>query len=166
MIDSVSMPERRLGLLRRNKNLVKQLEELAEATVEVSDGVTFECDDPIIGMRVKQVLTAFGRGFAMEDALNLLDEEQEMCLIDVTEYSGKSRDRLGDLKGRVIGRKGKSKAVIEKATGTKMVLQGKTVGIIGRWQSVQLARDAVCMLLEGRKHGTVFRYLEENAQKI
>jgi len=166
MIDSVVMPERRLALLRRDRRLLKKLEELAEVSVDLRDGVTFESDDPIIGMRVKQVLTAFGRGFAMDDALNLLDEEQELCLIDITEYAGKSKNRLADLKGRVIGREGMARNVIERFTGTHMVVQGKTVGIIGRWQAVQVAREAVCMLLEGRKHGTVFRYLEENVVKI
>ncbi|MFH1623432.1 MAG: KH domain-containing protein [Candidatus Aenigmatarchaeota archaeon] len=165
MIESVAMPERRLDLLRRNKNLVKALEELADVHVDVRDGVTFEADDPIMGMRVKQVLTAFGRGFAMDEALNLLDEEHELCLVEVTDYA-RSANRLTDLKGRVIGREGKSKNVIERFTGTRIVVQGKTVGIIGRWQSVQVAREAVCMLLEGRKHGTVFRYLEENVVKI
>ncbi|MCX6820349.1 MAG: KH domain-containing protein [Candidatus Aenigmarchaeota archaeon] len=166
MIDSVIMPERRMAMLRRNRRLLDKLEELAEVHINVRDGVTFEADDPIMGMRVKQVLTAFGRGFGMDDALNLLDEEQELSLVEITEYSGKSPNRLTDLKGRVIGREGKSKNIIERFTGTHVVIQGKTVGIIGRWQSVQVAREAVRMLLEGHKHGTVFRYLEESVVKI
>ena len=165
MIDSVVMPERRMALLRRNRHLLAKLEELAEVNVSLRDGVTFEADDPIMGMRVKQVLTAFGRGFDMDIALNLLDEEQELSLVEITDYA-RSKNRLTDLKGRVIGRKGKSKNVIERFTGTIIVVQGKTVGIIGRWQQVQVAREAVHMLLEGRKHGTVFRYLEENVVKI
>ena len=166
MIDSVAMPERRLAMLRRNRQLLGKLEELAEVHVDVRDGVTFDADDPIMGMRVKQVLTAFGRGFGMDEALNLLDEEQQLCLVEIADYAGKSANRLSDLKGRVIGREGKSKNIIEKFTGTRVVIQGKTVGIIGRWQAVQVAREAVCMLLEGCKHGTVFRYLEENVVKI
>ena len=165
MIDFVVMPERRMAMLRRNKQLLKKLEELAEVHVDVRDGVMFEADDSIMGMRVKQVLTAFGRGFDMDEALNLLDEEQELCLVEITDYA-RSQNRLTDLKGRVIGREGKSKNVIERFTGTRIVVQGKTVGIIGRWQQAQVAREAVCMLLEGRKHGTVFRYLEENVVKI
>jgi len=165
MIDSVVMPERRMALLRRNRQLLAKLEELAEVNVSLRDGVTFEADDPIMGMRVKQVLTAFGRGFNMDEALNLLDEEQELCLVEITDYA-RSENRLTDLKGRVIGREGKSKNVIERFTGTRIVVQGKTVGIIGRWQQVEIAREAVSMLLEGRKHGTVFRYLEENVVKI
>jgi ribosomal RNA assembly protein len=101
----------------------------------------------------------------MEEALNLLDEEQELCMVEITDYA-RSANRLTDLKGRVIGREGKSKNVIERFTGTRIVVQGKTVGIIGRWQNVQVAREAVCMLLDGHKHGTVFRYLEENVMKI
>jgi len=165
MIDSVVMPERRMATLRRDKKLLQKLEELSDVHVDVRDGVTFEADDSIMGMRVKQVLTAFGRGFAMEEALNLLDEEQELCMVEITDYA-RSANRLTDLKGRVIGREGKSKNVIERFTGTRIVVQGKTVGIIGRWQNVQVAREAVCMLLDGHKHGTVFRYLEENVMKI
>lgn len=152
-------------MLRRNRQLLKKLEELAEVHVDVRDVVTFEADDSIMGMRVKQVLTAFGRGFDMDEALNLLDEEQELCLVEITDYA-RSQNRLTDLKGRVIGREGKSKNVIERFTGTRIVVQGKTVGIIGRWQQVQVAREAVCMLLDGRQHGTVFRYVEENVVKI
>ena len=168
MIDFVSIPEQRVKLLKTNRKIVKKLEGLANVKITFAEGedIQIECEDPVQLMCVKNIIKAFGRSFAFEDALYLLDDEYELCIIDITEFSGKSSDRLNELRGRVIGREGKTKNIIEKFTDVKLSIYGKTICIIGKWNSVQFAREAICMLLEGRKHGTVYNFLFENANKI
>lgn len=166
MIDFVAIPEQRMKILRTNKKLVQKLESLVDVKIKLTENVEIESDDPLLVMRIKSVIKAFGRGLDFEDALNLLDEEFELRIIDIKGFSGKSSSRLNELRGRIIGRKGKTKAIIEKLADVKISIYGKTISIIGKWDSVQCANQAICMLLEGRRHGSVYKFLEENIKKI
>lgn len=166
MIEVVSIPEQRMRILNSDKKLVKKIEDLGDVKIMLEEGVVIESDDAIKALRVKSVVKAFGRGFGIEDALYLLDDEYELCIIDAKDFAGKSSDRLDDLRGRVIGREGKTKNIIEKLANVKLSIYGKTISIIGKWDCVRCASQAVHMLLEGRKHGSVYRFLEEHIKKI
>lgn len=165
MIDFVGIPEVRLKKLRRSRKDIKQLEELSEASISVRDSVEIDCENPLKMLALKNVLKAFGRGFDMEDALYLLDDSYELSIIEASEFA-KSSNRISEIKGRVIGRAGKTKNIIEKLTDVKISIYGKTISIIGLWENVQLANKAVCMLLEGSKHGVVYKFLEENIKRM
>jgi len=158
MIDYLSVPEERMKLLKNDTKWEDKLRQLSDIKVKLSEDIEFEGEDPLAVMRIKLVFQAFGRGFDFDDALNLLDEEFSLEIIDLSAYS-KSRDRLMTLKGRIIGTEGRSKNIIEKKTETKIAIYGKTVAIIGRFQDVAKAREAIELILSGKKHGTVFRFL-------
>jgi ribosomal RNA assembly protein len=81
-------------------------------------------------------------------------------IVDIKEWAGRSRSRLATLRGRVIGTGGKTKRLIQRYTGARLAIYGKTVAIMGEWAAVELARQAVEMLLAGRAHSTVYRFLE------
>jgi ribosomal RNA assembly protein len=161
MIDYVRIPEERIKILKNNSKLKENLEKLSEAKIELGEEVAIQVEDPIAMLRVKEVVKAFGRGFDMEDALNLLDEDYYLHIIEVSDFAGKSRNRMLTLKGRVIGSEGKTKQRIEKISETKISVYGKTVCIVGKWIDVELAAKAIEMLLSGSLHNTVYRFLEQ-----
>jgi ribosomal RNA assembly protein len=165
MIDFVAIPRERMDEIDKLK---KKLEKLTDVKIEVSrseeNTIKIEDEDSLNVMRCSQVVHAFGRGFEVEDALNLLDDDYKLEIVGLQEYAGKSKQRLVTLRGRLIGTKGKTRAAIEEAAGVKLAVYGKTVGIIGRWDRVNVARQAVEMILRGCKHNSVYRFLEE--QKI
>jgi ribosomal RNA assembly protein len=158
MIDFVKIPEERLKSFKR-KGHDEKLKNLAGCELGINEEISIEADDPILVMRVKEVIKAFGRGFEFDDALNLLDEEYYLETINIQDFSGKSKERMIAIKGRVIGREGKAKRLIEKYTNVKIAIYGKTVSIIGKWGDVRVARQAIESLLQGRKHSTVLRSL-------
>ena len=161
MIDFVRIPEERLKILKREKKVKEQLEKFTESKIKFNEEVEIECEDPLRIWRIKQVVQAFGRGFDFDNAMNLLDEEYYLETIEIKDYTGKSRGRMITLKGRVIGTKGKTKKLIENYTETKLAIYGKTICIIGKWDRVMLAKKAIEMLLSGRLHTTVYRFLEK-----
>lgn len=163
MIDCVTIPQERM---KEYKKLKDRLKELAEVELEVDkagDGndIVINDEDSLKVMRIKEVVKAFGRGFEIEESLNLLDEDFKLEIINIPDFCGKSRDRLITMRGRLIGRKGKTKAIIERLLNVKISVYGKTASILGKWDDVQNAREAVEMILTGCKHGTVYRFLEE-----
>jgi len=165
MIEFVSIPKERIGILKANKNYVEKLEKLSEIKIGLNDEVSIDCDDPLKILRVKEVIRAFGRGFDFEDSLNLLDESYYLETIEIKEFSGKSRNRMITLRGRIIGERGKTKESIEKYSDVKISIYGKTIGIIGEWSAIIIAKKAIEMLLLGSLHSTVYRYLERNRVK-
>ncbi len=158
MIDYLSIPQQRMKLLKTVRGWERQFKKLSDVKVALNEEIEISDDDPIAVMSVKTVFQAFGRGFDFDTSLNLLDEEFTLEVIDISRYA-KSRSRLVTLKGRVIGTEGKAKNIIERETETKIAVYGKTISIIGRFQNVDKARDAIGLLLSGRKHGTAFRFL-------
>jgi len=160
MIDFVRIPEERLKILKRENKWKDQLEKFSDSKITFNEDVKIESKDPLQLLRVKEIIKAFGRGFDFDTALNLIDEEYYLEIIEIRNFSGKSESRMEVLKGRVIGSEGKSKNIIEKYTETKIAIYGKTISIIGKWYGVMKAKKAIEMLLSGSTHNTVYRFLE------
>lgn len=148
-----------MRLLQADPRIQKKLKELCDCEFRYLENVEIESEDPIKIFRIKEVLKAFGRGFNIDDALALLDESYYLEIVDI---ESKSKDRITVLKGRVIGRKGGTKKIIEKISGAKISIYGKTISIIGRWDEVQVAKETIDLILSGSKHSTVYRFLKEN----
>jgi ribosomal RNA assembly protein len=162
MKDSVVLTEERAKMLRNKEEWVEKIEKLSNCKISLEDQeVTIEGNDPLTVLRVKEVFIALNRGFDLNTALYLLDESYFLDIIDVKDY-GKSRERQIQLKGRVIGKGGSIKKMIEEKTGTKICVHGKTISIIGKWENLQIAKKAIEMLLEGKMHSSVQKFLEKN----
>ena len=157
----ITIPEERMKLLKADPRIVKKIQDLTGVKIGLNEDVSIDCEDSILRNRVKEFFKAFGRGFTSETALNLLDEEYILEIIEISKYSGKSQDRQKVLKARVIGKEGKAKKKIEKDCDVKISVYGKTVWIIGKWEKINLARESVENLLRGSRHTSVYRFLEE-----
>lgn len=165
MIEFVAIPRERINILKNDRKAVEKLETLSESKIKLDEEVSIECEDVLRTLRVKEVIKAFGRGFDFEDALDLLDDAYYLETIDIKEFSGKSKNRMIVLKGRVIGKEGKTKKLIEKYADVKISIYGKTIGIIGKWNTIMIAKKAIEMILLGSLHSTIYRFLERNRMK-
>jgi len=114
----------------------------------------------------KDVVKAIGRGFNPQKALTLLSEDNSLLVIDITDLVGGSERTLMRFKGRIIGRDGKTRKLIEQLTGCYLSVYGKTASLIGSYESVEVARDAILKILDGSPHSSVYRFLEKNRAKI
>lgn len=161
MIESIAIPEERIKILRKNDNWKKTLEKLTNAKIELNDVVSIECEDYFMLKRLVLVIKAFGRGFNFDDALDLLDEDYQLEIINVKDY-GKSKERQRVLKGRVIGRGGRIKKIIEENCNAKIAVYGKTIGVICKSTEIGKALEAIDMILSGSKHSTVIRFLRKS----
>jgi len=123
--------------------------------------------DPSLLFRAKEVITAIGRGFSPERAFRLLKSEDTMLnVIDLRQIVGKSPAGIQRLKGRIIGREGKTRRIIEELTEADISVYGHTVSIIGNFDQTDAAREAILMLIKGSQHSTVYRFLQRKRQKL
>ena len=70
------------------------------------------------------------------------------------------RHDLERIRARIIGTHGKTKEIIQELSGCLISLHDNTVGIIGRAEDVKKAIRAIESIIQGRKQGKVYSYLE------
>lgn len=169
------IPKDRIGALIGPEGRVKQVIEKrlkVELTIDgetgdVTIGLAPETDDPSLLFRAKEVITAIGRGFAPERAFRLIDDEELLFeVIDLREMFGTSQSELQRVKGRLIGQEGKTRRIIEELTEADVSIHGHTVAIIADMDQMEIAREAVKMILRGSMHSTVYRYLHRKRREL
>lgn len=123
--------------------------------------------DPSALFRAREVVTAIGRGFSPNHAFRLLeDDETVLEVIDLREKVGRSQSDQKRLKGRVIGKEGKTRRIIEELSEANISVYGHTISIIGKADQAAIAREAVRMLIGGSLHGTVYRFLHKKRREL
>jgi len=81
-------------------------------------------------------------------------------VVNISDYSRNNKNDLKRLKGRLIGKNGKAKEMIQDLTNVSLSIYGKTISMIGKIENVDTARHAINNLLSGSRHGKVYAYLE------
>ncbi len=163
------IPEDRIGVLIGKEGEVKErIERETGCKVNISSKtgvVRIQCEDPINFLRVQDVIKAIAHGFNPDTAMKLLQDEMTVLeIIDLTSYVPPKH--LERIKGRIIGKEGKMRKLIEDILNVNISVYGKTVAIIGDAESVAVAREAIMMLVEGAQHSTVQRFLERKRREI
>lgn len=160
------IPAERLGVLigpdgatkKRLQRLTGTQIEIDSATGEVTideSGAT----DPVLALKARDIVQAVARGFSEERAFHLLDEDAYIEMLDIKDFAH-SRNRIAQIRARLIGTRGKTRRIIEELTGVDVSVWGHTVAMIGGTFEMAIAREAVFMLLRGSEHKTVYRFLE------
>jgi len=136
-------------------------------TGDVTISLKSEAQDPSMMFRAKEVVAAIGRGFSPDRAFRLLrDEDAALEVIDLRELFGRSLSELQRIKGRIIGEGGKTRRIIEELTEADVSVHGHTVSIIADMDQMEVAREAVQMLLRGSQHSTVYRFLHRKRREL
>ncbi len=168
----VRIPRERLGVLIGPNGTTKlHIEKALNVNIAVNseDGnveleLKPDVQDPTQIFRAKNVVTAISRGFSPKSALRLIEEDTMIDIIDLRDLF-KSQSDIQRVKGRIIGRGGKTRRIIEELTGVDVCVFGNTVSLIGSI-GFEVAREAVQMLIDGRQHKTVYRFLHRKKRKL
>jgi ribosomal RNA assembly protein len=160
------IPEERVAVLIGEGGETKELlENTIDSDVEVQDNLVRIDGDPIDEMDGYSIVKAIGRGFNPEKAMKIAERDKMLHIIDISDYvsTENARDRL---KGRVIGRDGETRRHLEKDGNVDIAIYGKTIGIIGYAQNIEIVSEVIKQLLNGRSHSSAYNYLEQNQAKI
>jgi ribosomal RNA assembly protein len=169
----LKIPMDRIGVLIGQKGEIKNdLQEKSKIKINIDSKngeVTLddhENDDPLMTIKLENIVRAIGRGFSPENAYRLFDDEADFFSFDLCDYVGKKENHLRRLRSRVIGKEGKTKNVLEELTGAKIAVYGHTVSVISDIIKMNILKKSIDMILTGSKHATVYRFVEQQMKEL
>ncbi|MEM2174547.1 MAG: KH domain-containing protein [Candidatus Micrarchaeia archaeon] len=157
----VKIPAERSKVLQK---FAKQIEENLNVKLNIEEGDVIIEGEPYDEWRAIDIVKAIGRGFSVDSALKLLDEEYVLKIINLKEIFPKENQRRRYL-ARIIGTRGKVKKKIEEITGAEVCIYGSTIGIIGKLDEADLAERAVNMIIKGASHASVYFIIQKEKAK-
>ena len=142
----------------------EKLEQQFEVSINIdskSGEVVITGEDSAKRYVLSLVLQAINYGFSPEHAMILEDEYNVLDVIDVKQQV-RDQHRLKVVMGRVIGQEGRTRKLIEEITNCHVTVKDHYVGVIGKFENVQLVHEALQMLIKGASHKSFYGYLERN----
>lgn len=157
-------------LIGRNGSTKKRIEKMGEVGLYI-DSETGEVSvtqqgDALLASVTTGVVQAIGRGFSPEKAEYLFTDTYQLIVIPLRDFAKAGSNRISQVRGRVIGRGGRTREIIEELTSTHISVYGDTVSIIGDYLSINYSKEAIMKLINGSKHKTVYRYLEKLSKDL
>ncbi|RLG91245.1 MAG: RNA-processing protein [Candidatus Hecatellales archaeon] len=170
----VRIPVERVGvLIGREGNIKKKIESMCKVKLEVNSETgevdiapTKEMDDPTLIFKAQNIVLAIGRGFSPEKAFKLIDDDYFLHIINLRDVIGRSKRDLKRIKGRVIGKEGKTRRIIEETTNVDVSIYGHTIALIGRIEELTIAKEAIEKLVSGSQHKTVYKFLGRKRSEL
>jgi len=170
----LKIPRERIGVLIGKRGKIKErIERLTQTRLQIDSetgAVTIipeeKLDDPLSPWKARNIVKAIGRGFNPKVAIRLIDDNITLEVINIPDYVGRSKKAIARQKGRIIGRGGITRQIIHDMTGVDISVYGKTVALIGEFENLMIAREAVEMLLKGARHKSVYSFLEKKKQEL
>ncbi len=169
------IPRERVAVVIGKKGQTKrEIEERTKTRIEIDSETgevfitsTEKTDDPLAVWKARDVVMAIGRGFSPERAFRLFNEGETLEVVNLTDIIiGNDKNALPRVRGRIIGRKGRTREIIEEMSGADVSVYGKTVAIIGNPLQVEVAKTAIEKLAKGSPHGVVYKYLERRKKDL
>ncbi|MCY3411168.1 MAG: RNA-processing protein [Candidatus Heimdallarchaeota archaeon] len=169
----IRIPMKRIGAVIGKKGANREEIEKATSSKIIIDSDTGEVEirpdsdlkDPVMLIKASEIVKAIGRGFYYKTALKLIEDDYYLDIIRLKQNIGKSGQQIRRVKSRIIGTGGKTRKMIEELTSTHLVISGSTVSLIGMYDKITLAHDAVSKIIAGSPIESVLKKLEEKKKE-
>ena len=175
-IAQVNVPANRFSPLKENwmalyEPITKQMKidvRMNLKTKKVELKTTKQTEDEGALQKSADFVQAFLLGFEIQDAVALLrlDDLYLECFEVKDVKQTLKGEHMSRGIGRLAGKSGKTKFTIENATRTRIVIADQHIRILGSFQNIKIARDALCNLILGSPPGKVYSRLRSITARL
>jgi ribosomal RNA assembly protein len=171
---SFRVPIDRIAVIIGKDGIVKKrIEDVTATEIEIDSKTGSvivkkkEIMESTIGDWIAQnIIKAIARGFNPSIAEKLVGDDFLLEVIDLESVIGNSPNQVHRIKSRLIGEAGKTWKTIETMAGVDMQVFGNTVSLIGKYEEMKIAREAINMILGGKNHSTIYKYLQKMHEEM
>lgn len=166
-MEIIRIPIERVKVLIGKDGATKEkIEKVCRVRLVVGSEGEVELDgDPSEIFFAKDVVIAIGRGFNPNKALKLAKDNYNLFVFHLREILPNEKT-ITRIKGRIIGENGKVKREMEAATQSNLSIYGNTIAIISQLDTMEYAKEAVQIVIDGAPHITLFNYLRKIKRNI
>lgn len=147
----------KLARITRNK---KKLEEILEVKITNRGTEVYLEGSPEKEYTAEKVIKALDFGFPYSVATEIKTDDLAFEILNIKNYTNKKD--LARIRGRVIGTGGKTLKTISTLSNCYLELKDNNIGIIGEYEFIKYAEEALISLIKGTKTGNVYAYLEKH----
>lgn len=143
----------------------KEFEEKFNCKIKVNSktGETrIDSENPVNVFIMSNVINAINLGHNPDRAMKLEDENYVLDVIDVKSMIRRGEDRLKVVIGRIIGKEGSTRKVIEEITKCYISIEDNFVSVIGPYENISVVHEAIEKLINGAAHSKIYAFLERN----
>lgn len=146
----------------------KEIEDKFECEIEIDSDtgeVIISSEDALNIFIVSNIISAVNYGHNPDKALALEDENYVLDVIDVKPMVRDS-GRLKVVMGRIIGKEGSTRSLIEEMTKCAVSVRDNYVSVIGPYENTLIVHEALEMLINGSSHKSFYSFLERNSVNV
>lgn len=148
--------EKPMRIIKAKENLKKIL----GVEIKISGNEIYldgKSEDEFIG---EKIVDALDFGFPFSHAITIKQDNFHFEILDIKDYT--PRKDLETIRGRIIGRNGRTLRTLTDLSGCFFEINRNRVGIIGPVELFENARESILALIRGSKQANVYRVLEKN----
>ncbi len=150
----------KLPRILKNK---KRLEEKLNIKITNRGKEVYFSGKPIDEYAAGLVLEALNFGFPYSTAILIKEEDFIFEIINIKDHT--KRHDLERVRGRIIGKEGKTKNALQQLTKCFFEVKDNNVGIIGHPEHIENAQQAIISIIKGAKQSNVYAFLEKHQVK-
>jgi len=152
-----------INKLKRNPNLLDEIDRYASSILNIDESsgavVIKGKDNKSDVLKVRDFVVALDNCVNEDIALEILRKDAQLYLIDLKNYF--SKDDVKRVMARVIGEGGKIKERISEATGAHIFINDSRILLIGNYDDIEYARQAIQIIVDGSPFSRLFKYLDK-----
>lgn len=152
----------------KDGNMKKEIEEKFNSKIDIDSNtgeVIVESEVSVNIFVISNVISAVNMGHNPINAVKLEDENYVLDTIDIKDYV-RNHDRLKTVMGRIIGKEGSTRKIIEEVTRCSVSVKDSFVSVIGPYENILVVHEAIEMLAKGASHKSFYSFMERNRHSI
>jgi len=147
----------------RNTKEIRNEKEALEKKLKIAikiKGKQVSIEGPAVNeYEASMIIKAMEFGFSARKALLLQNENMIFRKISIKDFTRKKN--LKEVRGRIIGKEGKTKRTIENISDCDIEVYDNELGVICQAEEIEEVTTAITNLIRGTKQANVYSFLEK-----